>query len=594
PEFWQQFPGSVTVGVDRITVGLIASSSSDCEATGYHELQAGEQKTRSFWIQQSQRFENASTSASTLRDAAERTLNALENLSELPQLRQSPSDYIALRAFPWIPNSLNGWPDAHQFQANHAQSEAADARLEESSRVRRPRRGDLMRLAQYLREATSGDFTFDARRDRIDEYGWRHFGDVHADHEQTHFAGSETVISHYNNQFDMILGGIQLFALTGDCRWRDLFDPLARHVMDIDVYHTEQDRPAFNGGLFWHTDHYVDARTSTHRTYSAQNAKPGQSYGGGPSCEHNYTTGLLYYYFLTGNPESRETVLSLADWVIAMDDGSRTVFGLLDDGPTGNASSTVWEDFHGPGRGPGNSINALLDGWLLTSQDRYLRKAEELIRRCVHPKQNLDVLHLSDAEGHWSYTVFLTSLSRYLITKRDAGQCDADYAFARQVMAYYGRWMLANEQPTLNRPEALQYPTEAWAAQDFRKANVLRLAACCEDDHGTATLMRTRASELNDQAWEDLYSFGSAHLTARCLSILMTEGLRDLYHRTEPSITLPSVTAPLTLPDWEMFVPQKIRVKRLLKSPVRLIPAMLRALNPRRIRAAWNALRRQL
>ena len=123
------------------------------------------------------------------------------------------------------------------------------------------------------RPATS---RLDARRASIDEYGWRNFGDLPADHEQTHYAGSNTIVSHYNNQFDMIFGGILQLASTGDLKWFDLLDPLARHVMDIDIYHTSEDRAAFNGGLFWHTDHYVDARSGTHRTYSRHNQKPGQ------------------------------------------------------------------------------------------------------------------------------------------------------------------------------------------------------------------------------------------------------------------------------------------------------------------------------
>ena len=49
-----------------------------------------------------------------------------------------------------------------------------------------------------------------------------------------------------------------------------------------------------------------------------------------------------------------------------MDDDTGTLFALLDDGPTGLASSTAQEDYHGPGRGCGNSVNALLDGWLVT------------------------------------------------------------------------------------------------------------------------------------------------------------------------------------------------------------------------------------
>ena len=43
--------------------------------------------------------------------------------------------------------------------------------------------------------------------------------------------------------------------------------PLARHIMDIDLYHTENDKSGYNGGLFWHTVHYRDAGTSNHRTF---------------------------------------------------------------------------------------------------------------------------------------------------------------------------------------------------------------------------------------------------------------------------------------------------------------------------------------
>ncbi len=42
---------------------------------------------------------------------------------------------------------------------------------------------------------------------------------------------------------------------------------LARHVSDIDIYHTSEDQAKYNNGLFWHTYHYVDAGKSTHRSY---------------------------------------------------------------------------------------------------------------------------------------------------------------------------------------------------------------------------------------------------------------------------------------------------------------------------------------
>ena len=91
-------------------------------------------------------------------------------------------------------------------------------------------------------------------------------------------------------------------------------------------------------------------------------------YGGGPSCEHVYTTGLLYFHFLTGDPAARAAVLQLADWVLRMDDGTHSLLGYVDPGPTGLASYTRTFDYHGPGRGAGNSINALLDAYRLTGR----------------------------------------------------------------------------------------------------------------------------------------------------------------------------------------------------------------------------------
>jgi hypothetical protein len=539
PEFWQHFPGSIAAAMGTLEVGLFPALPSMT-----YELQGGEQKTKSFWL--------ATGSGSG-------DVHALDWVHDQPRLIQTPGSIAESNVLPWFSRS---------HPAQH--------------------------FGEFMHDATSGKFSQDARRESIDEYGWRNFGDIPADHEQTHYAGSNTVVSHYNNQFDMIFGGVLQFAATGDLKWFDLLDPLARHVMDIDIYHTSEDRAAFNGGLFWHTDHYVDAHTCTHRTYSRRNQKRGQSYGGGPGCEHNYTTGLLHYYFLTGHEEARESVLSLADWVIQMDDGRNTVFGLLDNGPTGAASATVFEDFHGPGRGAGNSINALLDSWMLTRSEHYMSKLEELIRRCVHPSQNPDDLHLLDAEGHWSYTVFLNALGRYLLAKRDEDSFDAMYSYGREVLKTYGRWMAANERRTLDRPEELQYPTEAWAAQDFRKANVLRIAASCDDEPAHATAMRAKADEINDAAWNDLKTFGDARFNARCLSILMTEGHREVFHRTCEPLLIPACPIAGDFGQWSMFVPQKQRIKLLFKSPGRLIVAGIKAFHPYRIFSAWKAFRRIL
>ena len=67
-------------------------------------------------------------------------------------------------------------------------------------------------------------------------------------------------MSHYNNQYDAIAGFATRFLQTGDHRWWTLADELAAHVTDIDLYHTTEDRAAYNGGYFWHTQHYLPAQ----------------------------------------------------------------------------------------------------------------------------------------------------------------------------------------------------------------------------------------------------------------------------------------------------------------------------------------------
>ena len=183
--------------------------------------------------------------------------------------------------------------------------------------------------------------------------------------------------------------------------------------------------------------------------------------------------------------------------------------------------------------------------------------------------------------------MFLNSLGRYLLAKRDAEQFDAMYSYSRDVMKTYGRWMAANERRTLDRPEELQYPTEAWAAQDFRKANVLRIAASCEDDAAHAAAMHAKADQINEAAWNDMAAFGDARLTARCLSIVMTEGHREVFHRTcEPTSHSGMSGNVRRLARGRCLCRRNNESRRLIKSPGRLLVAGIRALHPAASRSA--------
>lgn len=512
PEFWQQFPKAIEVNSQCLFVRLFPQQFGDL-----FELQGGEQKTHVVWMD----LGNAETGPGTL-DWVHRP--AVVSLS--------PQAYCESGAFPDITSTVESAPD--QFD-------------------------------DYANRSLSGPASLIAGREVIDEYGWRNFGDIYADHENAYSSSPRPIISHYNNQFDSIYGALLQFARTGDRRWRDLADPLARHVVDIDIYHTVEDRAAYRGGLFWMTDHYKNAASSTHRTFSRANQKPGQSYGGGPGSEHNFTTGLLYYHWMTGDPLAREAVISLADWVIRMDDGRQSQLARLDSSPTGLASMTGSADYHGPGRGPGLSINALLDGWLLTGERKYLDYAEVLIRRCIHPNDDVAARDLLDIESRWSYTIFLTSLARYLRVKAETGDRGFMYAYARASLVRYAGWMAEHEKPNFDQRERMEFPTETWAAQDFRKANVLRLAAAYVDEP-TGQRFLARAQTIADRAWQDLVTFESRHV-ARAVAIILTEGTRDQYFRR---LTPERDSAPVEVFDFgapEPFVTQKARIKSMMRSP---------------------------
>ena len=89
-----------------------------------------------------------------------------------------------------------------------------------------------------------------AKREFIDEFGWRNFGDIYADHETLYHDSDDVFVSHYNNQYDPIYGFGRQYLLTGDTRWYELMVELSQHVLDIDIYRTEEDRAEYNYVLF--------------------------------------------------------------------------------------------------------------------------------------------------------------------------------------------------------------------------------------------------------------------------------------------------------------------------------------------------------
>ncbi len=421
PVFWQEFPRGIEVDAQGITLQLLPDVFP-CP----HELQGGEQKTFEWWLSVSSEL---------------RSLAACEWQRSSRVVTLDPTEILDTCAVPYF----------------IGRDEESDERYE-----------------QLVDSAIEGPRSFACKREQVDEYGWRHFGDIYGDHEAAFSAPDPPLLSHYNNQYDAVAGFAIQFLRTADERWWHELQALARHVVDIDIYHTDEDKSAYNHGQFWHTVHYVDAGASTHRSYPRHPSVC----GGGPSAEQAYAHGLCLHYYLTGSRQSYRAVLELADWIMAMEDGRRTVFRFLARGDTGLSTCSGNPDYHGPGRGSANSVQVLCDAFLLSRDRQYLARATQLIRRVVHPDDDVAVHNLLDVERKWFYTMFLQSLGSYLDIKTELGEdSDHDYWYARLSLLRYVTWMVENEAPYLHNPDILEYPTETWVAQDMRKVEAFLFGA---------------------------------------------------------------------------------------------------------------------
>lgn len=502
--FWQNFPKSIEARGGALTLGFFPFAKESL-----HEIQGGEQKTHEFVLA-----------------LGEEALSLDRGLpADPPIVAPTPETFASSEAIPFLTARKAGAPSLHD---------------------------------RLVDQALEGDDTIDMKRENVDEYGWRHFGELPADHEARYHEGPGEFVSHYNNQYDVVYGAFLQFARTGDPRWHRIHEELARHVVDIDIYHTTEDKAAYNQGLFWHTVHYVDADLSTHRSYPKRGSN-----GGGPDDEHNYTTGLLHRYFASGDPLARETVLASATWVIDADDGGKTVLRWIDRGATGLATKTREFGYHGPGRGAGNSLNALLDGWRLSGDSRFLDKAREVLRRAIHPADDVAARRLLDAENRWSYTVFLQALGKYLDVLEERGGVDVDFAYARAALLAYARWMASHERPILDVPETLEFPTETWAAQDVRKSDVFLFAALHTDGDERERFLE-RARFFFDHSLNALDGFATKSCT-RSVILLMHYGMMKFWFDENPRASRARGPASTDFGRPGSFVPQKTRALAKLK-----------------------------
>jgi hypothetical protein len=270
----------------------------------------------------------------------------------------------------------------------------------------------------------------------------------------------------------------------------------------------------------------------------------------------------MLHYFLTGDELLRETVIGQAQFVLDLDDGRKSAYRWLDRGDTGWAIQSA-SGYFGPGRGPANSLNALIDGHRLTGDPRFQAKADQLVRRVIHPAQDIGSLRLDVPEQRWFYTMFLQALGRYLHDRVERGLTDDRYAYAQASLMRFAEWMASHEHPYFDKPERLEFKTETWPAQDIRKADVFAYAALHSSPEKRKTL-EERAQFFYEYSLKTLATLPTRALT-RPVCILLGSGAVCDWVLHHPEISEPPGSAVSDFGSPERFVPQKVKALRNLK-----------------------------
>jgi len=500
--FWENFPKALEVRPGECRVGLWPAEHGDL-----HEIQGGEQKRHVVWLGQGTPLDHVSA----LRVGVQSRTEVVNAFVE-PDFGPSEADAPAVSAV------HSAFVDEHTGIA--------------------------------------------ARRERVDEFGWRHWGELWADHDASRHAGPAARVSHSNNEGDALYALLLAFLRTGDARFWWLAAPLADHVSSVDLYHTTEDAPGRSGGLFPPTAQGLDAATATHRGASKAHTQP--SLEDGPTPRHCPTAGLRLFAQLSGDWLATEAVLSLARWLEALDDGRHTPYGLVSDAPTGAPTRQNMGEASGPGRAAAASVGACCDAFALSGDAHWLVLAERWIQRCVHP------------ERAWSFDAdFAVALSRYLEVKSERAAFDAAYLWARACIERGARDAALSEQLSELSGEVALKGAQALAA----------LARFVPPP--ARTTLTERASALLERGLGWVARSGEP------------PSLRSLVRSVEPIVAVAATRAwpersaphapegPAQWPTFQAFVPQNILARRAIVTP----NGALRALGALTKPKSWRALR---
>ncbi|MFT6953279.1 MAG: hypothetical protein ACJAY1_000371 [Glaciecola sp.] len=489
---WEKFPLEVSARHDEMDINFCETNTDS-----FIELQPGEIKFHSLNIAL---LPTPLTTAANLHPSA---------------FALNPDIFCNANTIPWLTKSINHSP-----------------------------------LNSIVNLGLTGEKNFFAKREAVDEYGWRNFGDIYADHEAVGHQGDDIFVSHYNNQYDPLQGFLKQWILTSNPKWKQLADDLFEHIVNIDIYHTKLDKPEYNGGLFWHTDHYVEAETATHRTYSKRQQKDvyeDHSGGGGPGSHHCYSSGLALYYQLTGNDSAKSAVIKLGDWITSFFEGDGTLLGCLLQYRHKAIVRNPLTGRYPLDRGVANYVNVLLDSYELTANRQYMTRVSSIITQTFHFNDVIAERNFGDIENTWYYIVFMQSVAKYLWMCETVHGINHDYTNIKQSFLHYVEWIATQEQPYLENHQKLEYPNDTWSAQDLRKIMVLKIALNYVNTPHLKRSIRQKINSLTAYVEDKLGNSDEKEFT-RVLALVMQNDIGDIRHigltnNTDRKVTIEDSTA---------------------------------------------------
>ncbi|MEW6750128.1 MAG: hypothetical protein AB1505_04025 [Candidatus Latescibacterota bacterium] len=219
-----------------------------------------------------------------------------------------------------------------------------------------------------------------ARREEFDFYGWMDYGDVPTDFE----SGTGP----WGMKYDMDFHMAQHYARSLHPGWFALFGAAARHARDVDIHH-QPHYPGLHfvkGGVWAHSLHDEPGHRNPHRNYN--HFTKDLAFGA-------RSTAALYY--LTGDWKGRQACLEIAENALA-----EYMSPQAEPDPA-ERNRMGW-------RGDACTLQRLLEGYLLTGEERFRQRAAWVVRDCAfdgHPAEHEPI-------SLWSSTFYMMALARYV------------------------------------------------------------------------------------------------------------------------------------------------------------------------------------